>query len=137
MADKDYYNILNMLGIRLGNGGAKANEAGEGDSTITEDIEPCYVISVAARILGVQTHTLRYYEKKGIIEPSRSRGNIRLYSRKDIDQLRCVKALMDDLGVNPTGAEVILRMRQHMAELLRRLEKLESEVERLREANDR
>ncbi len=87
-------------------------------------------------ILGIQTYTLRYYEKKGIIEPSRSQGNIRLYSKRDIDQLRYVKTLMDNLGVNPTGAEVILRMRQHMAELLRRLEKLEAELERLREAND-
>lgn len=135
MADKDYYNILNILGIRLG-GGAKANEAGEDDSIVTEDIEPCYVISVAARILGIQSYTLRYYEKKGIIEPSRSQGNIRLYSRRDIDQLRRVRTLMDDLGVNPTGAEIILRMSQHMAELLRRFEKLESEVERLREVND-
>ncbi|MEE9521159.1 MAG: MerR family transcriptional regulator, partial [Dehalococcoidales bacterium] len=72
------------------------------------------------------TGTLRYYEKKGIIEPSRSQGNIRLYSRRDIDQLRRLKALMDNLGVSPTGAEVILRMRQHMAELLRRVKKLES-----------
>lgn len=94
------------------------------------------MISVAARILGIQTHTLRYYEKKGIIEPSRSQGNIRLYSKRDIDQLRRVKALMDNLGVNPAGAEVILRMRQHMAELLHRLEKLEAELGRLREAND-
>ena len=94
------------------------------------------MISVAARILGIQTHTLRYYEKKGIIEPSRSQGNIRLYSKRDIDQLRRVKTLMDNLGANPAGAEVILRMRQHMAELLRCLEKLESEVERLREADD-
>ena len=94
--------------------------------------EPRYVISVAARILGVNTHTLRYYEKKGIIEPSRSQGNIRLYSKRDIDQLRCMKALMGDLGVNPAGAEIILQMRQHMVELLRRLEKLESELERLK-----
>ena len=91
------------------------------------------MISVAARLLGIQTHTLRYYERKGIIEPSRSQGNIRLYSRRDIDQLRRVKTLMDDLGVNPTGAEIILHMRQHMAELLRRLKRLESELERLRE----
>jgi MerR family transcriptional regulator/heat shock protein HspR len=99
-------------------------------------LEPCYVISVAARILGIQTYTLRYYEKRGIIEPSRSQGNIRLYSRRDIDQLRYVKTLMDNLGVNPAGAEAILRMRQHMAELVRRLEKMEAELEKLREAND-
>ena len=92
--------------------------------------------SRGSRLFGIQTHTLRYYEKKGIIEPSRSQGNIRLYSRKDIDQLRLMKTLIDNLGVNPMGAEIILRMRQHMAELLRCLEKMEAELERLREAND-
>ena len=72
-----------------------------------EDTEPCYVISVAARILGMQTHTLRYYEKIGIIEPSRSPGNIRLYSEMDMSRLRQAKTLMDDLGVNLAGVEVI------------------------------
>jgi len=73
------------------------------------------------------------YEKKGIIEPSRSQGNLRLYSRRDIDQIRQLKALMDDLGVNPVGAEIIVRMRQHMAKLLRQVRELESELEKLRE----
>ena len=99
------------------------------------DNEPRYVISVAARIVGVQTYTLRYYEKIGIIEPSRSGGNIRLYSDRDITQLRRVKTLMDDLGVNLAGVEVILRMAQNMAELQHHMEELESEVERLRQGN--
>ncbi len=99
------------------------------------DNEPRYVISVAARIIGVQTYTLRYYEKIGIIEPSRSGGNIRLYSDRDIAQLRRVKTLMDDLGVNLAGVEVILRMAQNMAELQHHMEELESEVERLRQGN--
>ena len=60
--------------------------------------EPRYVISIAARMLRVQTHTLRYYEKIGIIEPYRSQGNIRLYSERDINRLRQVKGLMDDLS---------------------------------------
>jgi len=90
---------------------------------------PCYVISVAARMLGVRAHTLRYYEKLGVIEPSRSRGNIRLYSDKDIALLRRVKTLMDDLGVNLAGAEVVLRLVQQMAELQRRVQELESELE--------
>ncbi len=93
--------------------------------------EPRYVISVAARMLGVQTHTLRYYERTGIIEPSRSQGNIRLYSERDIVQLRRVKALMDDLGINLAGVEVILRMAQRMVELQRHVEKLEKELKRL------
>ena len=98
-----------------------------------QDEEPRYVISIAARILGVRTHTLRYYEKIGIIEPSRSRGNIRLYSDSEIDQLRRVKTLMDDLGVNLAGVEVILNMTQNMIKLQRQIEGLESELKRLRQ----
>ena len=95
------------------------------------DTEPRYVISIAARILGIQTHTLRYYERIGVIEPSRSQGNIRLYSERDIARLRQVKTLMDDLGVNLAGVEVILRMSYHITELQRRVEELESQLERL------
>ena len=94
--------------------------------------EPRYAISVAARILGIQTHTLRYYEKIGIIEPSRSQGNMRLYSERDVALLRRVKSLIDDLGVNLAGAEVILRMAQRMNELQNHVEELKSELERLR-----
>ncbi|MFC1932567.1 MerR family transcriptional regulator [Chloroflexota bacterium] len=100
---------------------------------LNSDEEPRYVISIAARMLGVQTHTLRYYEKIGIIEPPRSKGNIRLYSDRDITHLRRAKTLMDDLGVNLAGIEVILRMAQRMAELRHHVEGLESEVKRLRQ----
>ena len=99
--------------------------------------EPRYVISIAARMVGVQTYTLRYYEKIGIIEPSRSQGRLRLYSDRDIARLRRVKTLMDDMGVNLAGVEVVLRMAQHMTELQRRVEELESEIERFREAGER
>ena len=99
----------------------------------SNDEEPRYVISIAARILGIQTYTLRYYEKIGIIEPSRSRGNIRLYSDRDIARLRRVRTLMYDLGVNLAGIEVILRMAQGMTNLQHRIEWLESELERLRQ----
>jgi len=98
--------------------------------------EPRYVISVAARMVGVQTYTLRYYEKIGIIEPSRSGGNIRLYSDMDIAQLRRVKTLMDDMGVNLAGVEIVLRIAQHMTELQRQVEELESEIRGLREVSD-
>ena len=97
--------------------------------------EPRYVISIAARILGIQSHTLRYYERIGIIEPSRSRGNIRLYSERDIAQLRRVKTLIDDLGINLAGVEVILRMSQRMTELQRRVEELEAELDKFRQGD--
>ncbi len=96
-----------------------------------EKTEPRYVISVAAKILGIQTHTLRYYERIGIVEPSRSRGNIRLYSERDLEQLRRVKTLIEDLGVNLAGAEVILRMAQQIAQLQNHVQELEAEIKEL------
>jgi len=101
---------------------------------VNEGMEPRYVISVAARIIGVQTHTLRYYERIGVVSPCRSRGNIRLYSDEDILLLKRVKTLMDDLGVNLAGVEVILRLSAQLAELQRRNAKLQEEVARYREA---
>jgi len=97
-----------------------------------QENEPRYVISVAARILGVQSHTLRYYERIGILEPSRSRGNIRLYSERDIAYVRQLKKLMDELGVNLAGVEVILRMARQMDGMRTRIGELEAEVRRLR-----
>ena len=93
--------------------------------------EPRYVISIAARILGTQTYTLRYYERIGLVEPKRSQGNIRLYSDRDIDLLRRVKTLVEDMGVNLAGVEVILRLMQRMGEMQEEMEKLDSEVKRL------
>ena len=95
--------------------------------------EPRYVISIAARMLGIRTHTLRYYEKIGIIEPSRSQGNIRLYSDRDIAQLRQMKILMEDLGINLAGAEVIMRMAQRITELQNQVDGLQSEMKRLKQ----
>jgi MerR family transcriptional regulator/heat shock protein HspR len=97
------------------------------------DTEPRYVISVAARMLDMQTHTLRYYEKVGIIEPRRSRGNIRLYSDRDIALLQRIKTLVDDLGVNLPGVEVILRMVQRMEQLQQELEETRAALEEWKE----
>ena len=101
-----------------------------------DESEPRYVISIAARMVGVQVHTLRYYERIGIITPPRSQGNIRLYSERDIALLRRVKTLMDDLGVNLAGVEVILRMAQRMTELQNELEEMEAELKELREVDE-
>ena len=92
------------------------------------DTEPRYIISVAARMLDMQTHTLRYYEKVGIISPGRSRGNVRLYSDRDIAMLQRVKALVDDMGVNLPGVEVILRMMERMNEIQNELEVTREEL---------
>lgn len=89
------------------------------------------IISVAARILGVHAQTLRYYERVGLIRPARGRGNIRLYSVQDLERLRQVQRLMDDLGVNLAGAEVVLRMKEHLLEMEQELEELRQKVKRL------
>jgi len=94
-----------------------------------DDTEPRYVISVAASILGIKTHNLRYYERIGIIQPWRSKGNIRLYSERDIARLRRIKTLMEDMGVNLAGVEVILRMMERVTALQERLEELEAKTE--------
>ena len=99
-----------------------------------DDSEPCYVISVVARILGVHAQTLRYYEKVGLIEPSRSMGRVRLYSNRDIERLRQVRTLMNDLGVNLAGVEVILRLTERITEMERQIENMELEIKRLKEA---
>ncbi len=101
--------------------------------TQTRDSEPRYVISVAARMLGMQTHTLRYYERIGIIEPRRSPGNIRLYSEEDLELLKRIRALVSDMGVNLAGVEVILRMLRHLNEVNREVEELREEVKKLKE----
>jgi MerR family transcriptional regulator/heat shock protein HspR len=95
--------------------------------------EPRYVISVAARIVGIETHTLRYYERIGLVQPYRSRGNIRYYSEVDIERLRQIKTLMGDLGVNLAGAEVVIRMAEKMAAMQNRIQEMEFEIEQLRQ----
>jgi MerR family transcriptional regulator, heat shock protein HspR len=86
----------------------------------------CFVISVAARLLEVHPQTLRYYERAGLLRPSRSKGNIRLYSPADIERVRQIKRLIDDLGVNLAGVEVILRLTHRLREVERELEELKA-----------
>jgi MerR family transcriptional regulator/heat shock protein HspR len=93
-----------------------------------ETNEPKYVISIAARILGCEIHTLRYYERLGVVKPYRSEGNIRYYSEADIERLRHIKVLMDDMGINMAGVEVIMRLSRKMAEMQHRIESLEAEL---------
>ena len=94
---------------------------------------PRYVISIAARMIGIEAHTLRYYERLGLVQPERSSGNIRLYSEEDIDRLRYIKALMSDCGVNLAGVEVVLKLMQRMKDMQRQLEEMEKKVKMISE----
>ena len=101
----------------------------------SRDSEPRYVISIAARIVGIEIHTLRYYERLGLVQPYRSGGNIRYYSEGDVERLRHIKNLMNDLGINLAGVEVVMRMGQKMAEMQRQIQEMESEIRRLKQAD--
>ena len=96
--------------------------------------KPKYVISVAARIVGIEAHTLRYYERLGLIQPKRSSGNIRLYSEDDIDRLHYIKTLMSDCGVNLAGVEVALRLMQRMKEMQHQIEEMQRKIKEIAEA---
>ena len=91
--------------------------------------EPRYVISVAAQLLQVHPQTLRLYEREGLVEPGRSRGNIRLYSDRDIERVRMMQRLTDDLGVNLAGAEVIMHVRETILDLYRQIAELRQELD--------
>jgi MerR family transcriptional regulator/heat shock protein HspR len=91
------------------------------DPTLDKD-KPLYVISVAAELVDMHPQTLRLYERKGLIEPSRSAGKTRLYSQRNIEQLREIRRLTQELGVNLAGVEEIIRLRQKLDVLQQRIE---------------
>lgn len=95
--------------------------------------EPCFVISIAARMVGLHAQTLRYYERVGLIWPSRSVGRQRLYSPTDIDRLRRIKTFTDEMGMNLAGAEVALKLVERIEELEVEVKKLTKEVNRLQQ----
>jgi len=85
---------------------------------------PLYVISVVARMVEVHPQTLRLYERQGLVTPKR-RGHIRMFSDADIERIRQIQRLKQDLGVNLAGIEVILN-------LLDRIDELQQEMDRIR-----
>lgn len=92
------------------------------ETTMIVSDEPTFVISVAARLVEMHPQTLRYYERAGLVKPKRSRGSIRLYSQRDIDRLRKIARLVDDLGVNLAGVEVILNLTEKLEVMQQLLE---------------
>ena len=93
--------------------------------------EPVYFISVVSRMVGVHAQTLRYYERVGLISPSRSGGRQRLYSLREVQKLQRIKTLTEDMGVNLAGVEVILKLLDQVAKLEGDVVQLQEEVARL------
>jgi len=79
-----------------------------------------YFISVAARMLGMHPQTLRKYERLGLVQPSRTIGSMRLYSREELERLKVIKRLVDDGGINLAGVQRLLSI----AEIVQRIRPL-------------
>src|SRR5258705_12188124 len=86
--------------------------------------KPLYMIGVVAEMLKVHPQTLRFYEKKGLVRPSRTEGQTRMYSPEDVEDIARLLRLTRDLGVNLAGVEIILKMRRRMTDMQRQIEDL-------------
>src|SRR5580704_11754242 len=80
-----------------------------------------YMISSVAEMYGIHPQTLRLYEREGLLKPSRTEGNTRLYTDEDLERLELVLSLARDLGVNISGIAIILQMRERMDEMQRQM----------------
>jgi MerR family transcriptional regulator/heat shock protein HspR len=89
---------------------------------------PRYMISVAAELVGMHPQTLRLYEAKGLVRPSRTPGGTRLYSDADVERLRLVNRLTTELGLNLAGVEHVLRLQDELNRARLRMERLEREL---------
>jgi MerR family transcriptional regulator/heat shock protein HspR len=82
--------------------------------------EDVYFISIAARMLGMHPQTLRKYERLGLVQPTRTIGSMRLYSREELERLKAIKRLVDDAGINLAGVQRLLSI----AEIVQRIRPL-------------
>src|SRR6266851_1196441 len=92
------------------------------------DDEPIYVISVAARLVEMHPQTLRNYERAGLLKPTRSSGKLRLYSQREIERLRKIARLTNELGVNLAGVEIIITLTERMEKMQEQMKKREAEI---------
>ncbi len=95
---------------------------------MTSKSRPVYMIGVVADMLKIHPQTLRIYEKKGLVRPSRTVGRTRMYSPEDVEEIARVTRLARDLGVNLAGIEIILKMRRRMLEMQAQIEELTNHV---------
>jgi MerR family transcriptional regulator/heat shock protein HspR len=92
------------------------------------DDRPRYMISVAAELVGMHPQTLRIYESKGLIRPKRTAGNTRLYSEADLERLRLIQQLTNELGLNLAGVEQVLRLEDELRRMRARLDRMGREM---------
>ena len=90
--------------------------------SIKQSDKASFMISVVADRYGIHPQTLRLYEREGLLKPSRTEGNTRLYSQQDLERLETILSLTRDLGVNLAGVEIILNMREKMDRMQREVD---------------
>ena len=100
---------------------------GRTGEVVQEPVEGLYIISVAARLLAMHPQTLRKYERAGLIHPPRTIGKLRLYSEQDIARLKLIKHLVDDLGMNLAGVELVLDLLGRISQAKQRIAALEAQ----------
>ena len=91
---------------------------------MSDRAKPLYMIGVVADMLKVHPQTLRIYEKKGLVRPSRTEGQTRMYSEDDVEEIARLLRLTRDLGVNLAGVEVIIKMRRRMLDMHKQIDDL-------------
>jgi MerR family transcriptional regulator, heat shock protein HspR len=101
-----------------------------------DDRRPVYMISVAAELAGMHPQTLRIYEQRGLIEPNRSPKGTRLYSQEDVERLRRIQELTSELGMNLAGVERVFELEEELAQVRRRMDRLERRAEQMRKEFD-
>src|SRR3974390_918402 len=87
-----------------------------------------YMISAVAEMYGIHPQTLRLYEREGLLKPSRTEGNTRLYTDDDLERLEIILSLARELGVNISGIAIILQLRERMEEMQRQMSEFVSYV---------
>jgi MerR family transcriptional regulator/heat shock protein HspR len=89
-----------------------------------------YMISAVAEMYEIHPQTLRLYEREGLLKPSRTEGNTRLYTDEDLQRLEFILSLARDLGVNISGIAIILQMRERMEEMQRQIQDFVQHIQR-------
>ena len=97
-----------------------------------DDTRPVYMISVAAELAGMHPQTLRIYEQRGLIEPTRSPKGTRLYSQEDVERLRRIQELTSQLGMNLAGVERVFELEGELEQMRRRMDRLERRADHMR-----
>ncbi|HEX8832901.1 MAG TPA: helix-turn-helix transcriptional regulator [Abditibacteriaceae bacterium] len=120
----------NNNGAGAKNDGRNNKKPTAGEATAYEGESPLYHISIVAEMVATHPQTLRMYERMGLVSPQRTRNNIRLYSQDDVDRVRRIQHLTQELGVNLAGVEVVFKLLGELERVRAESEAMISEMQR-------